>query len=142
MIPVTTASAKAKVERGAALLDREFPGWEESIDPDRIMIASTTMCILGQLSRQNEKINTLLWDRLVQRNPSYYGTAGKPYMDYTHLCHYLMEKTGGFFDVAGNGFCGSGWDSSTDLDMAWRQLLRRRAEAKAKPKRTDFVLAS
>lgn len=147
MIPVTTASAMAKVERGAAMLDKEFPGWEESIDPGRIMIASTSMCILGQLARRNEKINTLLFERLTKKHPGYYSDADKMYMDYSQLCDYLQEKTG-FVDVAGHGFCGSGWDTSTDLDVAWRQLLKQRAKAKAKakaeaePKRTDFVLAS
>lgn len=36
-------------ERGAALLDVEFPGWETRIDLDRLDMYSVYDCILGQL---------------------------------------------------------------------------------------------
>jgi hypothetical protein len=131
----------AKVERGAALLDKEFPGWEKSIDPDRIMIATTTWCVLGQLARQNKKINSLLFDRLRLKYPMVYTDADRAYFDYSHVVDFLCSRAGRDLDVGRYGFCGSGWDSSEDLDKAWRQLLRQRAQAKA-PKRTDFVLTA
>lgn len=38
-----------RVERGAALLDRERPGWEEDVDLGRLQMTSTCDCILGQI---------------------------------------------------------------------------------------------
>lgn len=49
------ASSIAAVERGAALLDRERPGWYEEIDLERLLIASTTDCALGQLFEANSE---------------------------------------------------------------------------------------
>jgi hypothetical protein len=37
------------VERGAALLDRHYAGWEDRIDPDRLDLGSSSDCVLGQL---------------------------------------------------------------------------------------------
>ena len=40
---------KARVERGAALLDAEQPGWCERIDLDVLNMTSVGDCVLGQL---------------------------------------------------------------------------------------------
>lgn len=42
-------TVEERVSRGAALLDRKVPGWENRIDLDRLDISSTANCILGQL---------------------------------------------------------------------------------------------
>jgi hypothetical protein len=44
--PTTPAQA---VTRGAALLDREFPGWAERIDLPTLDLGDCYQCILGQL---------------------------------------------------------------------------------------------
>ena len=37
------------VERGAELLDKVQPGWEDKIDLDELDLSSCSACILGQL---------------------------------------------------------------------------------------------
>ena len=46
---IARAEAEARVERGAALLDRERPGWQEDVDPFTLRIESCERCVLGQL---------------------------------------------------------------------------------------------
>jgi hypothetical protein len=41
--------AAERVARGAALLDRECPGWAARIDPDVLDLSHTRLCLLGQL---------------------------------------------------------------------------------------------
>ena len=41
--------AKERVERGARLLDKRKPGWQDRIDLARLSVASADFCILGQL---------------------------------------------------------------------------------------------
>lgn len=45
----TVALMTERIERGAALLDERRPGWEAEIDLDRLNLASSTDCVLGQL---------------------------------------------------------------------------------------------
>ena len=45
-----TVTLPKNVERGAELLDRELPGWDERIDLDRLDLGSTCDCIVGQLN--------------------------------------------------------------------------------------------
>ena len=45
----TTTVLKARVERGAALLDAEQPGWAPRIDVPGLEMALGCYCILGQL---------------------------------------------------------------------------------------------
>ena len=42
----------ANVQRGAALLDENVPDWASVIDFDNFDLDSTTMCVLGQVSRK------------------------------------------------------------------------------------------
>ena len=46
---MTLEEAKVRVARGAALLDRERPGWPERIDLDTLQLSSACFCIRGQL---------------------------------------------------------------------------------------------
>lgn len=41
--------AKLRVERGAALLDERYPGWEHSVDLAKLDLSDSCRCILGQL---------------------------------------------------------------------------------------------
>src|SRR5215211_4856802 len=47
---MTTSQTKTakRVVRGAALLDREAPGWERKIDLPTLDMSSTTACVVGQ----------------------------------------------------------------------------------------------
>ena len=45
----TTAVLKRRVERGAALLDAEQPGWAPRIDVPTLRMRNPFSCVLGQL---------------------------------------------------------------------------------------------
>jgi hypothetical protein len=45
---VSTDTIPQRVARGAALLDEKLPGWHERIDLDRLDLASSCDCVLGQ----------------------------------------------------------------------------------------------
>ena len=48
--PATTLETlRARVARGAALLDRDCPGWAARISSDRLAIQMCSSCVLGQL---------------------------------------------------------------------------------------------
>lgn len=42
-------SYEERVKRGAALLDKKYPGWADRIELDRLDLGSCTTCVLGQL---------------------------------------------------------------------------------------------
>lgn len=42
-------STSPRIERGAALLDQNAPGWERTIDLDQLSLSSTSYCIVGQV---------------------------------------------------------------------------------------------
>lgn len=46
---ITDAPARERVDKGAALLDENVPGWISHIDLDRLSIADPNNCIVGQL---------------------------------------------------------------------------------------------
>jgi hypothetical protein len=48
----------ARVARGAALLDRQIPGWERRIDLETLHLQSPCLCVLGQLHPGQEFANT------------------------------------------------------------------------------------
>ncbi len=43
-----TDTTMDRVQRGAELLDRTYPGWDDSVDLSNLQLASTCRCILGQ----------------------------------------------------------------------------------------------
>lgn len=88
------------VERGAALLDERLPGWEDKIDLERLDLASTCNCVLGQLHRKR--------GRPGHRN--YY--AGLNELGITTPSRY------GFSVWSGGRF--------ESLTEAWRRLITRR----------------
>lgn len=49
MAVVSYEDFQSRVNRGAALLDAEFPGWFERIDTDSLDIATCSRCVLGQV---------------------------------------------------------------------------------------------
>jgi hypothetical protein len=48
---VSADSPAERVARGAALLDREYPGWHQRIDLSVLDLANSCRCILGQVYR-------------------------------------------------------------------------------------------
>jgi hypothetical protein len=46
---MTAAEVRARVAKGAALLDQERPGWVEQVNAELLFLGSCTRCILGQL---------------------------------------------------------------------------------------------
>jgi hypothetical protein len=47
--PDTLTTAEERAARGAALLDTRYPGWEQLIDRDTLIMQYCDVCILGQL---------------------------------------------------------------------------------------------
>ena len=47
--PITEATVKERVQRGAEYLDDVDPGWHRRIDPDVLELESGRRCVLGQL---------------------------------------------------------------------------------------------
>jgi hypothetical protein len=47
---VHTEDLSPNVERGAALLDREMPGWREFVDTHVLDLDDPLWCVLGQVS--------------------------------------------------------------------------------------------
>ena len=47
--PAGELTAQQRVDLGAEWLDQVLPGWATSIEPERLDIASTCGCVLGQL---------------------------------------------------------------------------------------------
>src|SRR4051812_23092318 len=45
---MTTLTIAERVQRGASLLDTEFPGWVDQVDLSSLNLASGCDCILGQ----------------------------------------------------------------------------------------------
>jgi hypothetical protein len=69
-----------QVDKGVALLDSIYPGWKEKIDLDRLEMAISDRCILGQLYGDFYKIKII--------NPEEYGfscylTKNHCYFDLT-----------------------------------------------------------
>lgn len=46
---IPRADMARRIGRGAALLDRECPGWEAEVDPASIRVDEGESCVLGQL---------------------------------------------------------------------------------------------
>jgi hypothetical protein len=69
--PTTPAQAVAK---GAALLDREVPGWAEQIDLPTLNMSSCSRCILGQLYGEDEDEGEGYWTGMDQFRLSAFGS--------------------------------------------------------------------
>lgn len=48
----------AAVERGMGWLDRNYPGWADRIDPDRLQMSQCQWCVLGQLVGEFDTVLT------------------------------------------------------------------------------------
>jgi hypothetical protein len=46
---IPRAEMTRRVERGAILLDRECPGWENEVDPASLRMDEAENCVLGQI---------------------------------------------------------------------------------------------
>lgn len=69
----------SRVARGAKLLDRAQPGWEERIDTETLNIASIDRCVLGQLygsyAKGMEKLSVSIYDHNSMRFSINHGFA-------------------------------------------------------------------
>lgn len=58
---MTIDDARARVARGAALLDEKRPGWAQQINTRELDMASGCFCILGQLEESYTAAIRRLW---------------------------------------------------------------------------------
>ena len=97
--------AADRVKKGADLLDRARPGWQDGIELDRLNIASSFRCILGQV-----------------------------YGEYSVGCEALGINGWGDEPraLAFLGDCTHGVPAR-DMDVAWRTLITLRRAARVEP---------
>lgn len=116
------SEARARVERGAALLDRAMPSWVERIDLETLKLRSACDCVCGQLGQRSRspKVREMMDD-----------------YDYSPFLAFSYWLDGRFgearADTEANGFVvmhdadGSGWAL---IEREWRRLIvARRKEA-------------
>jgi len=75
---------EAKVNSGAAWLDKVIPDWFERIDVNRLSITTTNRCILAQLPQADKKFG----DRCLYS----FGFAGSSIMDDDKLDELWKQK--------------------------------------------------
>lgn len=97
------STIRERVDAGAALLDREEPGWEDKIDLDTLKLHDPCRCVLGQVF-------------------GLYSTGARV------LDLNIDASSDHAFEVSEYGK-----DSYTGLTRAWKALIRaRRAEAESR----------
>lgn len=109
MNPTTAEEAAAN---GAQLLDEQYPGWHNKVDPDTLDIADTCQCICGQLGQYED----LVWTQFTMQR------LGAP-LQHTHF-----QEWHDF--VANHGFWACHGEEITD---EWRKLILTRREMDAMP---------
>ena len=100
------AEARARVERGAAWLDAQAPGWESKVDVGRLVMNNCSRCIIGQVFGHFEEFVNLHSEGRVRRG-------------------WEAEEFG--FDVDDQFPSAHGYVSYELLTEAWTDLLKRRA---------------
>ena len=88
----TTTVLKARVERGAALLDAEQPGWAPRIDVPTLNLASPSQCILAQLYGPG-------WSRVLGINHFDCGFCTGDYSEFPRLLPLWREAIEARCDV-------------------------------------------
>lgn len=92
---------KKRIEKGAALLDKEIPTWMDKQDLLWLNLMSPCMCVLGQSQevgdywetlgrlfpgKSEKELNTLAYDHGFNiKIPQYRDFSEKEYQDYTEL---------------------------------------------------------
>ncbi len=100
---VTESSLAQSVERGAEMLDTNYPGWYKEIDLKMFKTASTYQCVLGQLARKGlswqEKTNIssgILWEAWFAETDIFWSEFGFCYTDsydeWPVLDHYWKRE--------------------------------------------------
>jgi len=108
----------ARVQRGAALLDKKWPTWAQDIDLDRLDIKSTTSCMTAQYAGS-------------QGEEPYFVT-GQEMLDLDNRAYELHG-----FNADGDS-SGENWHEGgyPILNRLWRELIIQRREA-AQPEASE-----
>lgn len=113
--PHQMRSARAEVNRGARLLDRRCPGWEEQIALDMLDIGSCEVCVCGQLA-------------LAASSTTPAGKAIRAAMREGDTPFAAFEST----ILTGRRGYSHGFAGGGELEVAWHELVTRRLAKKAK----------
>lgn len=73
-----------RIERGAAVLDQNAPGWETKISLDHLDLANASYCVLGQVYGDYDNGLREL-DGEVETHPARYGFLAQGDEDYDSL---------------------------------------------------------
>lgn len=112
-----TTDYEARVQRTAAWLDAAEPGWVDTIDTDRLDMASWRWCVAGQIEAYHQP---------AERRGAY---TRATYAGFSHR-HDLRAAP----DIQA-GFNADHPDEAPELAQAWRRLIaeRRFARGAIKP---------
>jgi hypothetical protein len=108
-----------RVARGARYLDELVPGWDKVIDLERLDLASSCACVLGQLALDSKPAKTWEWFGICR----FFGLIvgkNRP-SDRRHSSVSL-----GFQAYWPPGHDGPGARSYRTLTAAWRTLIEAR----------------
>lgn len=94
---MNSTEMRARVSRGARLMDAECPGWHNRIDVDALNLASCTECVLGQeFGRFSIGMEQMpIWmgsDYGFALAPKELGTAVEVRRDWNLLTEYWLEE--------------------------------------------------
>lgn len=105
------AKLSTRVKRGAALLDARYPDWASRIDLDRLDVASSVDCVLGQLHGYDSGLGAVALGFATLRDVVSHGFLPGP-------ISYLLGREG---------------EDSRSLTLLWAAEVicrRRRADAR------------
>jgi hypothetical protein len=105
--------AQIRANRGAALLDQEWPKWAKQIDIDKIDMSDTKLCVGGQLASAHSHDFYSFMAQL-------FGTGGgvTEYRQFGFWPYYDGDPIKGFKDIYDH--------DGEDLENAWIDLIEAR----------------
>jgi hypothetical protein len=123
------ATVSERVEAGAALLDKEVPGWHRVINLDELTLSSCEACVCGQVGRAigYGLIKTRARKHNIRRATRFNGM-----LNFLRERLKLADDGVAFIEVAeAYGFDRYGKVTYQRLDREWQRIIRGRLEAEA-----------
>lgn len=115
-------SVRERVEAGAAELDVVWPGWWRIVDPNKLQLASSCNCVLGQLEKFERE----------GKEPEYlsFYAAGLSRFERWRrtMRRRKLQNVETRFGFVGNAYL----DEYVLLDRYWRNEIRKRARRKVR----------
>lgn len=122
-------AARNAVKRGASLLDKKLPGWENQLVPQGLVLASCELCVCGQLA----------WATKAPEFRSIMKATNEDSFESMLRFLGLTDEDGNTLRESSEyGFC-DGYDRNLDLlysfealEVEWHRLVSRRLRKQAR----------